>query len=130
RGGAAAQTVENRRQLTRLAVAGALAGNNMLVALALYLGEFAGMAPAIEQLLRYASGLLGVLSLAWPGRVFLQSAQSALRTRTPHMDLPIALGLAVGTISSVVNMLRGTGHVYFDSISVLVFVLLLGRCVQ
>ncbi len=124
------QLLANRRQLIHLAVAGALAGNNMLVALALYLGEFAGMAPAIEQLLRYASGLLGIISLVWPGRVFLVGAISALRTRTPHMDLPIALGLSIGTVWGTLNTLRGDGEVYFDSISVLVFFLLLGRFIQ
>lgn len=124
------QLLANRRQLIRLAVAGALAGNNMLVALALYLGEFAGMAPAIEQLLRFASGLLGIISLVWPGRVFLVGAIGALRTRTPHMDLPIALGLSIGTVWGTLNTLRGDGEVYFDSISVLVFFLLLGRFIQ
>jgi P-type Cu2+ transporter len=124
------QLLANRRQLIHLAVAGALAGNNMLVALALYLGEFAGMAPAIEQLLRFASGLLGIISLVWPGRVFLVGAISALRTRTPHMDLPIALGLSIGTVWGTLNTLRGDGEVYFDSISVLVFFLLLGRFIQ
>jgi Cu2+-exporting ATPase len=91
---------------------------------------FAGMAPQIEQLLRYASGVLGVLSLLWPGQVFLRSARAALQTRTPHMDVPVALGLVAGTASSVVNTVRGVGDVYFDSISVLVFVLLLGRYIQ
>ncbi len=124
------QFAANRQQLVRLAVAGALAGNNMLIALALYLGMFSGMADSIEQLLRFASGSIGVLSLLWPGRVFLAGAVSALRTRTPHMDLPIALGVTVGTVSSLVNTFRGVGDVYFDSVSLLVFVLLLGRFVQ
>ena len=55
---------ENREQLIRLGVAGAAAGNNMLIAAALYLGMFSGMAGEIEQLLRLASAFVGVISLA------------------------------------------------------------------
>ncbi len=124
------EVTENRRHLIRLAVAGAAAGNNMLIALALYLGWFAGMDPAIEFLLRWASCLVGLISLLWPGCVFFHSAWSAWKMRVPHMDLPIALGLAVGGISGLVNTLRGVGEIYFDSLSVLVFLLLVGRYVQ
>lgn len=121
---------ESREQLIRLAVAGAAAGNNMLIAAALYLGSYSGMAASTEQLLRLASGTIGVISLLLPGRVFLTGAWAALRTWTPHMDLPLALGLFVGTIGSLINAVRGTGDIYFDSISVLIFVLLLGRQLQ
>ncbi|HMP80084.1 MAG TPA: heavy metal translocating P-type ATPase [Pirellulaceae bacterium] len=123
-------TREFREQLIRLGAAGAAAGNNMLIALALYLGWFAGMDAAIEWLLRWASCAVGMVSLLWPGRVFFQSAWAALKMRVPHMDLPIALGLGVGGISGLVNTWRGLGEIYFDSLSVLVFLLLIGRFVQ
>ncbi len=121
---------DNRDQLIRLGIAGAAAGNNMLIATALYLGMFSDLAPAIESLLRYASCGIGLVSLAWPGRVFFRTAWQAFVTRTPHMDLPVALGLGVGGISGLINTLRGSGHIYFDSLSVLVFVLLVGRYFQ
>lgn len=121
---------ENRRYLVRLGVAGAAAGNNMLIGLALYLGWFAGMDPAVETLMRYASCLVGLVSMLWPGAVFFRSAWSAVVTRTPHMDLPIALGLGVGSLSGLWNTLAGSGEIYFDSLSVLVFLLLVGRYIQ
>lgn len=121
---------EDRKQLARLAVAGACAGNNMLLALALYAGSFTGMAAEQVQLFRGASALLGVLSLVWPGSVFFRGAWSALRARTTHLDVPLALGLGAGGIAGVVNTVRGVGDVYFDSLSVLVFFLLVGRWVQ
>ncbi len=121
---------ENRRHLIRIGIAGAAAGNNMLIAAALYLGMFSYMSGGMTQLLRVASCGVGLVSLLWPGRVFLQGAVNALRTRTPHMDLPIALGLTAGGIAGVVNTIRGTGEIWFDSLSVLVFLLLLGRWIQ
>lgn len=125
-----ARNREHRQHAARIGMAGAAAGNNMLIAAALYLGMFEHISRDIEWLLRGASCLLGVFSLLVPGRVFLSNAVAALRTRTPHMDLPIALGLVAGTVSGVVNTIRGSGEIWFDSLSVLIFVLLIGRWIR
>jgi len=126
----AARQREDRGFLTRLAIAGALAGNAMLMATALYFGLFGGIEEGFRQLFRWSSMGLAVLSVVWPGRVFFRGALAALRTRSRHLDLPIALGLSVGLVLSMVNTVRGTGEIYFDSITVLVFLLLCGRWVQ
>lgn len=122
--------MEDRRRLLQLAVAGACAGNVMLLALALYAGLFNGMDAAYAALFRWTSMGMTLVSLAWPGRVFFRGAWAALRTRSLHIDLPIAIGLGAGGAWGAVNTIRGAGEVYFDSLSVLVFALLLGRWVQ
>ena len=121
---------EDRGYLTRLAVAGALAGNAMLMAGSLYFGIFGGIEEEFRQLFRWTSMVLAIASLVWPGRVFFRGALAALRTRTRHLDLPIALGLSAGIATSAFNTVRGSGEVYFDSITVLVFLLLCGRWIQ
>ncbi|MEL7498969.1 MAG: heavy metal translocating P-type ATPase [Planctomycetota bacterium] len=121
---------ENRIQLARIGFAAAVAGNNMLIAIALYLGMFSQMGSAVETMLRVASCIIGMVALLGPGRIFLKGALSAIRTRTPHMDLPIALGLTVGTFAGLINTIRGSGEIYFDSLSVLIFFLLVGRWIQ
>lgn len=121
---------ENRRHLIRLGVAGAAAGNNMLIAIALYLGMFSHIGESTVVLLRWTSCLLGTISVVWPGSVFFRGGWYAWRTWTPHMDLPIALGLGAGLISGIVNTIMNQGEIYFDSLSLLVFVLLLGRWIQ
>jgi len=126
----AAAIQENRRQLTNLGVAAALAGNNMLLGAALYFGLLSELGGAIEILFRGASCLLGLLSVLGPGRVFLRTAWSAIRTRTAHVDIPVAIALLMGTGSGLWNTLRGSGEIYFDSISSLVALLLVGRYVQ
>jgi Cu2+-exporting ATPase len=125
-----AQRREDRRALARLAVAGACAGNVMLLALALYAGAMDAMEPVYREAFRWISMVLSLVSVAWPGRTFFAGALAALRTRTPHLDLPIAMGIAAGTAWGVVNTVRGAGEVYFDSISVLMFLLLVGRWMQ
>lgn len=124
------RVAEDRRQLTRLAAAGAIAANVMLFALALYAGLFDAMEPSHRTLFRWLSMVLTVLSLAWPGAVFFKSSWVAIRTRTPHIDVPIALALAAGGLWSVYTTIKGRGEIYFDTVSVLVFALLAGRFFQ
>ena len=118
---------EDRTALIDLAVAGFLAGNIMLIAFALYGGMVQGMASEHEHLFRWVSAGLGLVSLAWPGRTFFRGAWAAVRTRSSNLDIPIALALAVGGLWGISNTIRGTGEIYFDSLSVLVFLLLVGR---
>lgn len=121
---------ESRRLLVQIAYAGFFAANAMWIAIALYAGEFSG----VEAQYRYFLGLigtaLGVSAVVGPGRTFFVGALASLRTRTPHMDLPLALALSVGTLVGTVNAITGRGHIYFDSLATLVFLLLIGRWIQ
>jgi Cu2+-exporting ATPase len=112
----------------RLGVAGALAGNVMLMALALYSGA-AEDAP-YAALFRWGSLLLTMPSVFFCGSVFLRGGFAALRTRVPHMDLPISIGILAGFARSAENTLFARGDVYFDSLAVLIFLLLVGRWLQ
>jgi len=125
-----ARASEQRQQLTRIAIAGALAGNVMAIAFALYGGLLHGMSANWQQFFRWSAMLLTTLSIAWPGRIFFQGAWAALRTRTSHMDLPIALGLAAGYLGGVWHTFNDAGEVYFESVCILIFLLLVGRYVQ
>ena len=129
-GARAARQIEDRKHLIRVAVAGAIAGNVMLLAIALYGGALTGIEPIWEHTFRWISMGLGVLTLAWPGRVFFKGALAALRTRSAHLDLPIAIALGAGAVWGTVNTIRGSGEIYFDSLSVLIFLLLAGRWIQ
>ncbi len=117
-----------RRLWLRLGVAGALAGNVMLMALALYSG--AARDPAYAGMFRWGSFLLSSVSVFYSGSVFLRGAVAALRTRTPHMDLPVSIGILAGFTRSAWNTVFSRGEIYFDSISVLIFLLLVGRWLQ
>lgn len=121
---------EDRRMLVRLAVAGACAGNIMLLFFALYAGMFEGMDRAHEQLFRWVAMLLNTLCLAWPGLVFARGAIAAIRARMIQLDVPIALGLYLGGAWGIWKTIAGEGDLYFDSISALVFLLLVGRFIQ
>ena len=121
---------EDRAMLVRIGVAGAIAGNLMLAAAALYAGWTGGMEHEWEHFFRWVSFALVTPAIFWPGRVFFDGAWAALRARTLHMDVPIAIGLAAGYIQGAVNTVRDSGPIYFDGLAVLVFLLLVGRYVQ
>lgn len=127
---AAEQRKGDRALLLRLGIAGAAAGNVMLMALALYSGEYAGMAAEYATLFRWGSLAIATPAVFWAGSLFFRGGLAALRTRTPHMDLPVSLGLLAGYLGSAVNTLRGQGEVYFDSLCTLIFLLLVGRYLQ
>ena len=121
---------EHRRLLIQIAIAGFCAANAMWIAIALYAGEAGGLAAQHAVFLRMTGSVLGLAAVVFPGRTFFKGAFAAIRTRTPHMDLPVALGLAVGSTVGILNAILGRGAVYFDSLAVLVFLLLIGRWIQ
>ena len=121
---------DDRRALVRIGVAGACAGNVMLLASALYAGMFDAMEPAYHIMFRWLSMAISIIAVAWPGSVFFRGAWASLRTRRPSLDVPIAVALGVGAAWGAINTIRGAGEIYFDSLSVLVFALLVGRWIQ
>src|SRR6187402_159636 len=127
---AAEQRKGDRALLLRLGIAGAAAGNVMLMALALYSGKYAGMAAEYTALFRWGSLAIATPAVFWAGNLFFRGGLAALRTRTPHMDLPVSLGLLAGYLGSAWSTLRGQGEIYFDSLCTLIFLLLVGRYLQ
>lgn len=121
---------EDRAMLVRIGIAGAIAINIMLAALALYAGQVNGMDPAFVRFFRWVSFALAIPAFIWPGRVFFVGALASLRTRSLHMDLPIAIALAAGMAQGAANTVRESGPVYFDGLAVLIFALLVGRFLQ
>ena len=122
---------EDRAMLVQIGIAGAVAANVMLAALALYSGTGgAAIEPEYERLFRWVSLAVVTPSMVWPARVFFSGAWSALRTRTLNMDVPIALGLAAGYVRGTINTVQDSGPIYFDGLATLVFALLVGRYLQ
>ncbi len=126
----AMRTREDRAMLIRIGVSGAIAINIMLAALALYSGELNGMEAQFTRLFRWISFGLTVPAIVWPGRLFFTGAWASFRTRSLHMDLPIALALAVGFVRGAINTITDSGPIYFDGLAVLIFALLVGRYLQ
>jgi Cu2+-exporting ATPase len=118
---------EDRSLLIKLGVAGAAVGNLMLLAIALYAGLFEGMSAEDATFFRWASMCVAVPALGYAATPMFRTALGALRARRLHLDLPLSIGIVAGLAWGTANVLRGVGEIYFDSLAMLVFLLLVAR---
>ncbi len=117
------QLRERRQDLIRIGVAGALTGNIMILAVSLYGGATGHLADQF----RWLSGLLALPILtycAWP---FYRSTLASLRSLQLNLDVPIVIAIFAGIATSLWSLAYNSGDVYFDSLSMLVFLLLSSR---
>ena len=118
---------ERRRRLRDLGLAGVLGVQIMMLALASYLGEWSGMETGTGRLLDFASLVLAVPVVFVCARPFLDGAWRALRARSLGMDVPVSLAILVAFTGSVQATVSGHGAVYYDSVAMFTFLLLLAR---
>jgi Cu2+-exporting ATPase len=122
--------LERRTALKRLAVAGFGMMQVMMFALPLYVAHRSGMDPGMREFFRLVSMLVSIPVALYSGWPFYQGAWHALKARSVSMDVPVTLGIVIAFLASVWNALTGMGEVYFDSVTMFVFFLSLGRYVE
>ncbi|HEY0233320.1 MAG TPA: heavy metal translocating P-type ATPase, partial [Dokdonella sp.] len=121
---------ESRAMLKQLLVAGFGAMQAMMYASALYLGAFDAMDTSTRDLMRAFGLLVATPVVFYAARPFFAGAARALAARRLGMDVPVALAIALVYAASVVEAVRGGAEVYFDSVSMFVFFLLVGRYLE
>jgi len=122
--------LERRDALKRLAVAGFGNMQVMMFAVPLYFAASQGMDPTMREYMRLVSMLVSIPVALYSGWPFYRGAWVALRSRSISMDVPVSLGIILAFLASVWNALTGTGEVYFDSVTMFVFFLGLGRYIE
>ena len=115
------------RLVRALAVAGFAAANVMLASIAVWAGLVQDMGPATRNLMHWVSALVAMPAIAYAGQPFFGSALAALRQGRTNMDVPIAIGVLLVTVMSLVQTINGAQDAYFDSAVSLIFFLLIGR---
>jgi len=121
---------ERRAAMRRLAVAGLGMMQVMMLAVALYAGEHEGMDAGLKNFLRWVSMLLTVPVILYSGKSFFTSAWRDLRRHQLGMDVPVSLAIGGAFAASVWATLRGSGEIYFDSVTMFTFFLLAGRFLE
>jgi len=129
-GGPAPGSAERRAALKRLAVAGFGMMQLMTFAVSLYAGVIQGMTPAVQQFLLFVSLAVATPVVLYSAQPFFVSAWRSVRAGTPGMDVPVALSIAAAYLWSAWVTVRGRGTVYYDSVVMFTFFLLLGRYVE
>ena len=123
-------TREQHAALKRLIVAGLGMMQAMMFAIVLYAGALEGIDNSTRDFFRWIGLLVTIPVVFYSARPFFDGAWRELRARHPGMDTPVALAVALVFIASVIETLRGGAHVYFDSASMFVFLLLGGRYLE
>lgn len=118
----------NRVLYFKLAAAGFAFGNVMLFSFPDYLS---GGSLDIEtrKFLSYVSLFLSPLVLYASGDYF-KSAWSGLKIKHINIDVPISLGIAVLFLRSAFEIISGVGTGFIDSLTGLIFFLLIGKVFQ
>ncbi|MBY0515721.1 MAG: cadmium-translocating P-type ATPase [Bacteriovoracaceae bacterium] len=117
------QKREERRSLLQIGVAAAGASNIMLYAVSLYAGATANYATVFNTL----TVLFALPVLSYSAFPFYENAWKSFKSKTLSIDVPISLALILGAIQGATNLFRGVNENYFDSLTMLVFLLLLSR---
>lgn len=117
------QRKAQRRGLIRTGILAALTGNIMLLSVSIY-GGADGRMGSIFQWVMAALTLPVVTWGAWP--LYLNTWRS-LRTRRLSLDVPIAVAVLAGFASGVIGLITGSDLLYFDSVAMLVFLLMASR---
>ncbi len=120
----------DRDLLTRLGVAVFATMNIMLMYTSLYLGWWGGdIDERFVALFQWLSLALATPVAFYCASPFFAGAVNGLRNRVLHMDLPIAIGVAVLYGHGVAATIGGE-HAYLDSMVMLVTLLLGGRILE
>ncbi len=119
----------NRAMLFRLFFAGFTMMNLLWISIALYTGASDDKFRPFFHLLGLA---LATPTLLYSGFPFFKGALLGLRNARLTMDLPIAIGLSVTYVYSVYITFSNdqVGDVYFDTVTNLIFVILVGRYLE
>ncbi len=117
------KTKEERDYLIRLGIAMACMGNILLFSISIY----AGLEGKLKDSFEWLSLVIALPVLLYSATPFYKSAYNSLKQKRFNIDLPVSLALIFGGLGGVVSLLTGHGETYFDSLTSLVFLLLLSR---
>ncbi len=119
-----------RRMLWRIGIAGFCAANSMLLAVSLFQSFFTGIESPYGHFLRWLSVLIATPAVFYCALPFYQTALSSLALGSLHIDLPISLAILATYGAGLASTWNGGEYVYFDSVTALIFLLLVGRFLQ
>ncbi len=114
----------------RMAVAIFAAMNVMWIAVAQYAGYFTGITQEIKTILNIAEGVLATPVLFYSGWVFFRGAYYGMRNKVVNMDLLVATGALTTYIYSVYITIMERGEAYFDSVSMIITFVLIGKFLE
>lgn len=116
--------------IRRLGVAGLMTMQVMMFAFAMYFGMFSGMDSNFEEYFRWISLVLASPVILYSALPFLTNAINGLKAKQLNMDLPVSLAIFGAFGASCYATFMQVGEVYFESVCMFTFLLLLGKYLE
>jgi Cu+-exporting ATPase len=125
-----AQTKVKKNALMKIAIAGFCFANIMMMSLPEYFSVSSFLEREIGRAFQYLIVGLSLPVLFYSATEFFVSAWKGLRNRFLNIDLPIAAAVAITFLRSLYEIFWLHGSGYLDSMSGIVFFMLIGRYFQ
>ncbi|MEH8020847.1 heavy metal translocating P-type ATPase [Rheinheimera metallidurans] len=113
--------------LKRLAVSGIMTMQVMMLAVALYFGDYTGIEISHQGYLRWISLVLTLPVVLYAAIPFVKSAWRGIKAKQLNMDVPVSLAIYYTFFASAYATAFSTGEVYFESVCMFTFLLQLGK---
>ena len=116
-----------RKALVRLMISAFLSVNVMMLSWALYSGFFTSLSPRDIRNISWPILIMTTAVMVYGGGPLFRKAWWGLRARAPGMETLVCLGAASAYVYSLYNFLSHSFHLYFDTASMLITLVLLGK---
>lgn len=121
---------EQKRYLKKLGLAGIMTMQVMMLAMGQYFDLFGNIDEEMRRYFNWISLVLTTPVVLYSGSVFYLSSLKALQAKTVNMDIPVTIAIAATFIAGLVAVNKDVGEVYFESICMFIFFLLISRFLE
>jgi heavy metal translocating P-type ATPase len=128
--GESEKTTERRREFVRFGVSVFLTMNVMMLSFALYTGFFTDLSPENAAKISWPMFVMATAVLIYGGYDFFKKAWAGLRHAAFSMETLIITGALSAYLFSTYNLFAGSIHLYYDTASMLITLVLLGKTLE
>lgn len=121
---------DRRKGYVKLGLVGFCFANIMMISFPEYLGMSVKSDPLLSVFFRYANLVLALPVFFYGASDFFKTAWQGIKQRFLNIDVPISLAILITFVRSVYEVINQSGSGYFDSMSGIVFFMLIGRGLQ
>jgi Cu+-exporting ATPase len=121
---------ENKSLYYKIGIAGFCFGNIMLLSFPEYLSIGTNEMPEMKRIFAFLNLVLSLPVFFYSATDYFSSAWKGLKKKIVNIDVPIALGIFILFLRSMIDIIFINGAGYLDSLSGLVLFLLIGKLFQ
>lgn len=121
---------ENKAFLKKLGLSGLMTMQVMMLAIGLYFGLFGYIEPTTKEYFHWISLLLTTPVVVYAGAGFYKSAINGVKNKVLNMDFSITVAVWGTFVSSAWATFKNAGDIYFESVCMFIFLLLVSRYLE